>query len=150
MQLDKTAFDDFISRLRSHHRGEGVNDHCTRDPIFIVQSRKRIYGFHPKYEGEYVWCDSNNEHTEADAITAKRLDALNDDGRTFRGWEKVYYADRWDFVCAHFTKEAAEAFIARKKHDHNELRVYVDCQLYCWEFNAIIEGLLDGKIVFNG
>jgi hypothetical protein len=88
--------------------------------------------------------------SEADARTAKRLDALDDDCRKTGKWEKVYYDDRWDYVCAHFTKEAAEAFIARKKHDHDELRIYVDCQLYCWEYNAIIEGLLTGKIVFQG
>jgi hypothetical protein len=97
-----------------------------------------------------VWINRDNDHAEADTRTSKRLDALDDDGRDTNPWEKVYYADRWEFVSAHFTKEAAEAFINRKKHDYDKLRVYVDCQLYCWEFNAIINGLLDGKIVFNG
>lgn len=149
MELTTDTFNDFVSRLRYHNKGEGVNEHCTRDPIFIVQSRKRIYGFDPQYEGDYVWVDSNNEHAEADPRTAKRLDALEDAGRSFKGWKKVYYADRWDYVCAHFTKEAAQGFIARKKHDHDELRIFVDCQLYCWEYNAIVEGLLAGKIVFK-
>lgn len=148
--MDKAQFDDFIQRLRYHHRGEGVNDHCTRDPLFIVERRDRIYGFDPQYGDTYVWLDSNNEHTEADERTAKRLDALDDGGRTFRGWEKVYYEDRWKYVSAHLTKEAAQAYIVRKKHDYAELRVYVDCQLYCNEFNAIIAGLLDGKITFTG
>jgi len=150
MELTKETFDDFISRLKFHNQGQGVDDHCTRDPIFIVQSRKRVYGFDPQYEGDYVWCDTANEHDEADSRTAKRLDALDDDCRKTGKWEKVYYADRWDYVCAHFTKEAAEAFVARKKHDHDELRIYVECQIYCWEYNAIIKGLLEGKIVFQG
>jgi hypothetical protein len=150
MELTKETFEDFVNRLRYHNKGEGVNDHCTRDPIFIVQSRKRVYGFDQQYEGDYVWCDTANEHDEADALMAKRLDVLDDGGRETGKWEKVYYVDRWDYVCSHFTKEAASTFIDRKKHDHHELRIYVDCQLYCWEYNAIINGLLDGKITFNG
>jgi hypothetical protein len=151
LELTKETFDDFVSRLRYHNKGEGVNDHCTRDPIFIVESRKRIYGFDPQYGGDYyVWSDTDDREREADARTAKRLDALDDDGRDTGKWEKVYYQDRWEYVCSHFTKEAAEAFVARKKHDYDELRVYVDCQLYCWEYNAIIEGLLSGKIAFQG
>ena len=53
-------------------------------------------------------------------------------------------------MCAHFTQEAADAFIARKKHDFPDgLRVYVDAQTYCWEFNAIKEAILSGRIVFQ-
>jgi hypothetical protein len=150
MELTKEYFDDFISRLRYHHEGEGVRDHCTADPIFIVQKLERVWGFDSQYVDDYVWINAENDHAEADERTAKRLDALDDDGRETGAWEKVYYVDRWDYVCAHFTKEGAEAFIVRKKHDYNKLRVYVDCQVYCWEFNAVIEGLLSGKIVFSG
>jgi hypothetical protein len=63
---------------------------------------------------------------------------------TVSGWD-----ERWDIVNVHFTKEAAEAFIRRKQHDYRDgLRVYVEAQVYCWEFNEIIKGLLDGKIVY--
>lgn len=150
MELTKETFDDFISRLKYHHRGEGVNDHCTRDPLFIVEKRERVTGFDSQYVDDYIWVNMQNDHAEADTRTAKRLDALDDAGRETGAWEKVYYVDRWEFVSAHLTKEAAEAFIARKKHDYDQLRVYVDCQLYCWEFNAIVNGLLDGEITFNG
>lgn len=118
-------------------------------PIFIVQKRERIAGFDPQYTGDYVWINRENDHAEADARTTRRLEALDYSNRDTGAWEKVYFIDRWDYVCAHFTQEAAEAFIARKKHDYEELRVFVDCQLYCHEFNAIINGLLDGKIVFK-
>ena len=63
---------------------------------------------------------------------------------TVSGWD-----ERWEHVNSHLTKEAAEAFIRRKKHDYRDgLRVYVEAQIYCWEFNEIIKGLLDGRIVF--
>lgn len=99
---------------------------------------------------DYVWVNYDLDCKEADERTTRRLDALDDGfGRNLRGWEKVYYIDIWQYVCSHFTKEAAEAFIARKKHDYDQLRIFVDCQMYCWEYNAIVEGLLDGKIVFK-
>ena len=153
MELTKETFDDFISRLKYHHQGEGVNDHCTRDPLFIVQNRKRITGMDGSFADEYIWVNFDRDIDEADERTAKRLDALADDifkERDLKGWEKIYYVDCWEYVSAHLTKEAAEAFIARKKHDYDQLRVYVDCQLYCWEFNAIVNGLLAGKITFTG
>jgi hypothetical protein len=150
MELTKEIFDDFISRLRYHNQGEGVKYHCTANPIFLVQKRERVYGFDSQYIDDYIWINVDNDHAEADTRTAKRLDALDDDGRDTSPWEKVYYVDRWEYVSTHLTKEAAEAFIVHKKHDYAQLRVYVDCQVYCWEFNTIVEGLLDGKITFSG
>ena len=153
MKMTQEVFDDFIRRLHYHHRGAGVNDHCTRDPIFIVQNRKRIAGMDGSYADEYKWINFNRDMEEADERTARRLDALSDDmsnERNMRGWEKIYYVDIWEYVSTHLTKEAAETFIARKKHDYDELRVYVDCQLYCDEFNSIVSGMLDGQVIFTG
>lgn len=63
---------------------------------------------------------------------------------TITGWD-----ERWEHVGTHFTKEAAEAFIARKKHDYSDgLRVYVEAQPYAWEFEAIKNAIMDGKLVF--
>ncbi len=153
MELTKETFDDFITRLKFHNQGGGVNDHCTANPIFIVQQKKRMSGMDGSYVDDYVWINFDRGHGEADERTARRLDALDDDifkERDLKGWEKIYYIDIWEYVSAHLTKEAAEAFIARKKHDYDQLRVYVDSQYHCWEYNAIIKGLLDGKIVFQG
>jgi len=150
MELTRETFDDFISRLKFHHKGEGVKDHCTRDPLFIVQKRERVYGFDSDFGSDYVWINAEQDNMEADERTARRLDALDDDGRETGQWEKIYYAVRWEYVCSHLTKEGAEAFIRRKGHDYEELRVYVECQIYCEEFNAIVGGLLEGKITFNG
>jgi hypothetical protein len=149
MGVSKEYFEDFVRRLHYHRRGDGVADHCTRDAIFIVQQLKHMCGFDPQYSDKYVWIDRDNDNAEADARTARRLDALDDDGRSFGGWEKVYFEEYWEYVCAHFTRESAEAFIKRKGHDYDELRIWVDCQVYCPEYNAIVDGILDGKIVFK-
>lgn len=51
---------------------------------------------------------------------------------------------------SHFTKEAAEAFIQRKMQDYRKgMWAYVEAQVYCWEFNVIIAGVMDGRIVFK-
>ncbi|MNN59485.1 hypothetical protein D3C81_1746030 [compost metagenome] len=51
-------------------------------------------------------------------------------------------------MSAHFTKDAAEAFIRRKKHDYRHgMRVYVESQYYAWEFNVIKNAILDGRLI---
>lgn len=144
MQLDKTTFGDFISRLRSHNRGEQVHYHCTRDHLFIVQKRVRHYGIDLKYDPQTIWVLSDDKELEYETYEELRdaateyetenecsLDEWDfrfDDEITLNGktvFEKIGYIETWDYVCAHFTKEAAEAFISRKKHDYDKLRVYV-------------------------
>jgi hypothetical protein len=64
---------------------------------------------------------------------------------TVTGWD-----DRWEYVNAHFTHAAAEAFIKRKKHDYRDgMRVYVESQYYAWEFEAIKAAILDGTLTYT-
>ena len=171
--LTAETFADFVQRLRHHVRGEGVNYHYTADALFTVQARRIIFGIDTDYtdkiavgfdESMYFspreyWDDASENQRERLDELAKGLcdcsfleldqsdqwDILGDQpDHTVSGWD-----ERWEFVNAHFTKEAAEAFIARKKHDYRDgLRIYVEAQVYCWEFNTVINGLLDGRIVF--
>jgi len=171
--LTAESFADFVQRLRHDVRGEGVRDHCTADAIFVVQEKRYCYGIDRAYTEDVAvlledcswrspseyWKDASDEcraelDKMADGMHNKAFlsldvedqwDLLADlDDHTVTG-----YAERWEYVNSHFTKDAAEAFIARKKHDYRDgLRVYVDAQSYCWEFNAIIEGLLSGKIAY--
>lgn len=44
------------------------------------------------------------------------------EGHVVTGW-----CESWEYINAHFTKDAAEAFIRRKKHDYGKgMRVYVE------------------------
>ena len=171
-ELNAETFADFVQRLRHHVRGEGVDWHCTADALFTVQARSIIFGIDRDYTDKTAvaiedsmyfspqeyWDAHEDMHVKLDAIAHEvdempflalenyeQWDILSDlDDHTVSGWD-----DRWDIVNVHFTKEAAEAFIKRKKHDYRDgLRVYVDAQVYCWEFNAIINGLLDGRIAY--
>ena len=165
MGLTEKNFEDFIERLKFHNRGEGVNDHCTANPIFIVQRKHLIAGIDLDYDPLYYWTDDSHEieltddelvqqlaEDKADGIELEEYDLSYDDeikkadGDT--AYQKIGYAEQWEYVNAHFTKESAEAFIDRKKHDYRELRIYVDSQYWCPEFNAIVDGLISGEIGF--
>jgi len=171
--LTADTFSDFVQRLRHHVRGEGVDWHYTADAMFTVQARKIIFGIDRDYTDKtavYVdesmyfspqeyWDGNEDMRVRLDAAahevdempflsleTYEQWDILSDlPEHTVSGWD-----ERWEIVNSHFTKEAAEAFIRRKMHDYRDgLRVYVEAQVYCWEYNTIIAGLMDGRIVFK-
>lgn len=162
MDMTPDSFQDFLTRLKYHNRGEGVDDHCTANPIFIVQSLVYIDGIDLDYDPRYFWTDNDHEIELTDEELEKELAEYKAEGGEYDefdiNWhkevvngndtlyQKIGYAERWEYVCAHFTREAAEAFIKRKKHDYRKLRIFVDSQYRCPEFNAIVNGLLSGKI----
>lgn len=163
---------DFVARLHHDCVGEGVNRHFTRDALFIVEAKKYTYGIDEDYGGERVACREDSvftspegyyesldqdERDDLDAECKKEHDkpfmGLNEwdqwgvldeqDGVTVTG-----RSEYWEYVNSHLTRDAADAFIERKKHDYREgLRVNVEAQIYCWEFNAIKEAILAGRLV---
>jgi hypothetical protein len=170
--LSHATFDDFVKRLRHHVRGEGVDWHHTADALFTVQSREIIFGIDRDYTDKTAvfvedqmyfspleyWNRNEDMHARLDAAAQEadkkpflsleeyeQWDILAElPDHTVSGWD-----ERWDYVNSHFTKEAADAFIARKKHDYRRgMRVYVEAQAYCWEMNAIVKGLMNGQIIF--
>ncbi|UVK96500.1 hypothetical protein [Pseudomonas sp. B21-048] len=171
--LDAATWADFVQRLRYHCNGAGVKWHHTAAALFTVQTKRIDYGFEIDYaEGRVVcledrswfspkdyWDDlDDEERAEIDeALMADRECAFMDldeddqweylaecDSHTVTGWNK-----RWEIVNSHFTKDAAEAFIRRKKHDYGEMRVYVESQYYAWEFEAIKAAILDGTLTYT-
>jgi len=169
MELTKQNFEDFKARLVYWNQGEGAKDHITKNPIFIVQKLERIYGFDSGYSDKSVIVKEDSEFESVEKLFESLDDEqlekiLNNVGcKTTKeffelteycqeealeafNYREVYYQEHWLHVCSHFTREAAEAFIQRKKHDYRDLRIYVEAQPYCWEYNSIIKGILDGKI----
>lgn len=170
--LTPETFADFIQRLKHHCHGEGVSDHCTADAIFNVEQKRIVTGIDTDYTDDLiVICDDSEWFSPADywkdagASLRRKLNAktrlLSDDDNFLKAkphvqWDVLReledhtvtgYAEQWVYVNSHFTREAAEAYIRRKRHDYRELRVYVDANIYCWEFNAIKEALMDGRLV---
>lgn len=174
--LDKATWEDFVKRLKHDCVGAGVNDHCTAAAIFIVQAKRITYGFDTAYcddrvlidhcdEGEWFspkefWEEQDQDQRAAlnkamqDWSSSQFMKADEDDqwhvlseleGHGVTGWQ-----ESWEYVNAHFTKDAAEAFIRRKKHDYDRgMRVYVESQYYAWEFEAIKAAILDGALTYQ-
>lgn len=173
--LTEETFKDFIERIKYHSEGDGVKWHGTSDAIFIVQSKEVIYGFDQEYfndklaviNGEGSVSFSPKEYWDGLEKEEKRKINIIAKGRFGETFLNCFDFDQWDileelpdhrvtgwdirwsYVNAHFTKEAAEAFIKRKAHDYDELRIYVHSECYAWEFNAIKEALMNGQIVWN-
>lgn len=173
-KLTPETFADFVQRMKYHCQGEGVSDHCTADAIFIVERKRLITGIDLDYAPEKViclddrqwfspkeyWDDCDRQQkavlnkASQDWCDKKFLHADEDDQWYVLGELEDHtltgYSEEWDYVNSHFTKEGAEAFIKRKKHDYPDgLRVYVDANIYCWEFNAIKQALMDGRLVLK-
>lgn len=174
-ELNAETWADFVGRLRHDCVGNGVRAHGTADALFIVEARRMIYGIDRDYTDNLVvtcedcewfspreyWddaCDDQQARLNAAAQEAGEcefLDLSEDEqwellgeleDHTVTGWD-----ERWEYVNSHFTKDAAEAFIRRKSHDYPKgMRVAVEAQSYCWEYNAIKEAILHGSLVLAG
>lgn len=116
-------------------------EHCTRDPLFLVQQKIRDYGYDSDYASEFEWFDSDRQET-VEGLRAVRLESLDANSREVnKKYVKVGYQDRWEFVTACFTKEGAEAFIKRQKHNLKETRIWVDSLYRNSEMIAVREYL---------
>ena len=172
--LTPESWADFVERLTHDCRGEGVGDHCTKDAIFIVQAKRYAYGIDKDYDPELViicedlvwtspssyWNDCGDGIKSVLNSAAKKLGCNGfmslEECNQFDILDNLEYhrvvgrSESWEYVCAHFTKDAADAFIKRKSHDYRDgLRVYVDSQYYSWEFNAIKNAIMDGRLVLS-
>ncbi|WP_027178802.1 hypothetical protein [Maridesulfovibrio bastinii] len=131
-----------LSTLRKELQTQ--DNQCTAEPIFLVEEKKRVYGFDPIYSEETVFVDIENGGNEVDleeyGLTYE--EALNENGLTECG-----YADEWNFVNAHFSDRSAKEYIEKNGHRHSgELRVMVDTMLRCPEMIAIRKALLEGQL----
>ncbi|WP_199406817.1 hypothetical protein [Chromobacterium sp. ATCC 53434] len=50
------TFADFIVRLRHDVEGDGVDEHCTANALFVVQTRRIITGIDTDYTDQWVVC----------------------------------------------------------------------------------------------
>jgi hypothetical protein len=166
-ELTQASFDDFVKRLRHDCIGAGATDHCTADALFVVQKCTPTFGVDPAYSSQSVivcdeehWFDPDDYYNSLDDEGKEALGSPNDspflslDDHTKWKWLELDrnltitgYEEKWEYVSSHFTRDAAQAFIARKAHDYRFLRIYVEAQTYCTEFNAIKDALMDGRLI---
>ena len=126
------------------------NDHCTSDPIFVVQKRNRIYGIDLQYDPQIEWQHSDenfaldetqskiaedfyNNHLDVPAYIARGKaydiswnDAEEKPDDYVSDLKRIGYVDTWEFVQPFFTLQAAEDYIRSDAHRLTDPRIYVD------------------------
>ena len=174
--LTPETFSNFVERLRHDCVGDGVKDHSTADAIFTVQAKRRVTGLDLELTADWLihfdGCEWTSPLDYWDNLEKEAQEALDADVRDKHGYDYSFleldlhaqfeilgdlrdhtltgYQEVWEHVNSHFTKDAAEAFIRRKRHDYPlGLRVYVEAQINCWEWNAVKKGLMDGQLVLK-
>lgn len=172
-EINAENFKDFVERLRHHTRGQGVEKHATSNALFVVQSEKHITGLDSDYTDNkciydheecevYYSLESFIENLDEESLSHYELDDYETpflEMPESEQWDCLEQVDAlsitgfdvtWEYVNCHFTREAAERFIERKKHDHGKMRIYVDSQYWAWEFKTIVDAMIDGKLVYKG
>lgn len=117
------------------------NDHCTADPIFTVQKHTLITGIDTDITDKigFFSHDSGGMVTGEEAAAMEA--AYQETFEVIEGYSRTGYNHEWRYVASYFTKAAAEAFIAGKRHE-GEMRVYVDSAYRNYEWRAVQQFLM--------
>lgn len=120
------------------------DNHITKDPIFFVQGRLRIYGMDLEFSEGQVWMNSEDER-EADADEVAELESAVAPPWSSK-WSKVGFCDVWENLQPFFTEEGAQEYLqgAHTHHHHAEFRIYVDSAHRNSEWRTV-RGLLLGN-----
>lgn len=86
-----------------------TQDNCaTENPIYVVQRRRRRYGFTEDYRSGVAWLSDEGECEPGD-----------------QGAVKTGYIDEWEWIQPFFTMNGALRYIAANKHNLGKARVFV-------------------------
>jgi DNA-dependent RNA polymerase auxiliary subunit epsilon len=126
------------------------DNRCTREPIFLVQSKYKKTAINENgSEVEYIECMSG-DYCSYDS-EEEMLNSLIEDGYDVTDVDDIQYYTHWfdydwETINSHFTEAGAQAFINRKKHDYSELRIYGDSLVYCAEMTTLRDILMKIEI----
>lgn len=122
------------------------DNRITADPIFVVEQRKRVYGFDPDYASDVgiVWVYDDGDLDEVPADEAKPLEEVYRSTREEpEGYRRLAFQDTWEFVTACFTERGCEDYIAANRHNLKEPRIYVHSAYRNHEWRAIRQHLAE-------
>lgn len=136
-----------IARLEPiSQRMRGQDNRATSHPIFIVQQRRRVYGFDPAWTDDIAWIYDGAEVATSREELEKFLEeiTLSEDRAYDTGaLTKTGYRDRWEFVQPFFSNEGAEEYIRANRHNLDEPRIYVASGYRNDEWQAVRAVLLE-------
>lgn len=154
--MNKEQFDILKERLtfsRSYQDNESGNYRAhTSDPIFCVQSLKRVYGVKPDFSWEnleeHYYVDDAGDYFDSLEEVREYFedeDIDEDDDRI----EVYYSATVWEDINHHLTRESAERYIEENRHNLHGPRVYVKSLNRCKEMIGLIDAIIAGKLEFK-
>lgn len=96
-------------------------EHCTADPIFMVEKRRLLSGLDTDYTENIGWF---NDGERVDAEESAQLEAAYEEtGEVPQDYVRTGIAEEWEHHATYITQEGAQAFVDAKGED---FRVYVD------------------------
>ncbi|MEM7133677.1 MAG: hypothetical protein AAF702_45705 [Chloroflexota bacterium] len=100
------------------------DNRATESPLFVVESRRTVYGLDSSYSDEWVWLDSDGEIIEEGI--AELLDSiLKCNGRIPDSYRRVYTHKYWEFVTCCLTENGCEEYLKANGHNLGETRIFV-------------------------
>lgn len=121
------------------------DNRITQDPIFVVEQKRRMYGFDSLYADDYVWLDDDDyEEADKEAVAVLEQSYYDDRGKyNGQDYSKVYYKEHWEFVTACFTEQGCKDYINRDAHNLGETRIYAYSAYKNSEWRSLRKMLLD-------
>jgi len=108
--------DKLPERLRAQ------DNRATSHPIFVVQQRRRVYGFDPSSGDGIAWLGDESEVEESLAFSLEA--GYQKNHHEPDGYTRTAYKDEYEFVTACLTEAAADAYIVANRHNLCDPRVY--------------------------
>jgi len=111
------------------------DNHATSYPIFVVQTRERIYGIDSRWiekglreDGSgFDWVYEDGLEPVDAENTIQLESKFEEDGEDEPpGYRRICYVDRWEWVQPFFTKSGAQDYIVSNAHNLKNPRIYVE------------------------
>ncbi len=97
------------------------DNRITDQPMFVVFQKREIIGSDEHSPSRICWVWDGEEVTE---LRAKRLEALYQDGRDTRGYDRYAMQEVDEFVTACFTEHGCKDFLRQNGHNLRQPYIY--------------------------
>lgn len=120
------------------------DNRLTAHPVFVVEEQDLVGPIEEGYHYDIVeWFNDNGYNELASETRARRLEALDRDGREYRDWKKFRSVVVWRFKIACFTEKGCENYLRINGHNLKKSRIYVYGSFRNDEWNTIRQFLID-------
>lgn len=120
-------------------------EHCTRDPVFCVEKRRKIAGMETDWCDDIIWIQDGEECSERQSAGLER--EYDKTCEVPYGFTRTGYVEIWEHVTSYFTQAAAEAFIKGKGDDY---RLNIDSAYRNHEWKIARKAMLDAAEAEDG